>query len=78
MAWRKVEDEVIILNLQNSIYYSLNETGAAVWESLGSGTELDEIAARISREYGAPLPAVRKDVEEIVSQLRKEKLLIGA
>ena len=77
-AWRKIEDEVIILNLQNSIYYSLNDTGAAVWAKLGEGTSADEIAAEISREYGAPLPTVRADVEEIIANLRKEKLLIAA
>ncbi|MFI5349400.1 MAG: PqqD family protein [Elusimicrobiota bacterium] len=77
-AWRKIDEEVIILNVDNSVYYSLNETGAAVWEKLGAGTAPDEIAAEISREYGAALPSVEKDVAEIISNLRKEKLLIDA
>jgi len=75
VAWRKVDEEAVILNLKSSVYYSLNEVGTRIWELIGEGCELDEIVITIADEYDTSEKKVKKDVEKFIKQMKKEKLL---
>lgn len=43
--------EGVLLNLRNQRYYSLNETGVAIWKSLDQPRDAEEIARGLSREF---------------------------
>lgn len=75
VAWRKVEDEVVILNLETSVYYSLNETGSLVWELIGKGLSAEKIAEEVADVYKQSLKTVKKDVDDIIKKIRKEDLI---
>lgn len=75
LAWRRIEDEVVLLRLDTSAYYSLNGTGSRVWELLCEGRPPEKAAALLAREYGVPLPAALRDVAALVRDLRRQKLL---
>ena len=77
-AWRRVEDEIVILDLNTSLYYSLNEVGARVWELLNEGLAADDVVRRLTEEYDADEKAARKDVEALIKELSQEKLLVAA
>jgi hypothetical protein len=75
-AWRRVESEAIILDLNSSEYFSLNDTGARIWERLGAGASPDLIAEELCVEYSVEPEEASRDVAQIVARLVKEKLLI--
>jgi hypothetical protein len=75
VAWRKVEDEAVILDMDTAVYYSLQETGARIWELIGQGKSVQEIIQIIVEEYDAAEQEVRKDVDEIILKLKKEKII---
>ena len=77
-AWRRVENETIILDLNTSVYYSLNDTAAFVWEKLGPGATVPEIAAAMSAEFAVTTEKAAKDAREIVDDLLEQKLLLPA
>lgn len=77
-AWRKVGDETIILDLNSSVYYSLNETGSFVWEQLGNGEALPDVAEALTDEFEISADKAEKDAAELVDSLVKEKLLVAA
>jgi coenzyme PQQ synthesis protein D (PqqD) len=77
-AWRRVENESIILDLNSSVYYSLNDTGAFIWERLGAGDAASKVAAALSVEFDVKPEAAARDLDELVEKLCKEKLLIPA
>lgn len=78
VAWRKVDDEVVILDLETSVYYSLNETASDIWELIGKGLSEEDIAEEVADRYGQKPASVKKDVNALVKKLKKEKLITNA
>lgn len=74
-AWRRIEDESVVLDLKTSAYYSLNETAAMLWEALGEGLTPRQAAARLCEEFGEEPVTVERDVEAAVAELLSEKLI---
>jgi len=77
-AWRRVDEETIILDLNSSVYYSLNDTGSFIWEKLGEGAVPALIAGALSEEFDVKPEAAARDVDQLVERLRKEELLVAA
>ncbi len=74
-AWRQVDKEAVILDLESSDYFSLNEVGVLIWEKLGAGADLDEIAQAVCAEYDVEEAKAKKDASSLVSDLLKKKLI---
>lgn len=77
-AWRRVEEESIVLDLNTSVYYSLNDTASFIWERLGKGETLPVIAAALAEEFDVEEAEAAKDLDAVVASLRKDKLLVAA
>jgi hypothetical protein len=46
---RKFHDETILLDLAGGEYFSVDEVGSRVWEGLGEGKTVAEVAAALAR-----------------------------
>jgi hypothetical protein len=75
VAWRRVGEEVVLLDLGRRQYFSLNATGAEVWELLGRGLSEDAVTAELSDRYGRPARLIKRDVASLARSLRREGLL---
>lgn len=75
-AWRRIDEEAVVLDLRSSVYYSLNDTAARIWESLGEGLSGTDIVARIGAEYEADEATARKDVVDTLRLLLKDELIV--
>jgi len=75
VAWRRVEEEAVLLNVDSSDYYSLDPVAADIWERLGKGDTLQKAAARISKDYAVSEEKAAKDARSFVRDLVAEKLL---
>jgi hypothetical protein len=51
VAWREVADEVIILDLRTSMYWTLNGSASVLWMALAEGATLEELAQRLAEEF---------------------------
>ena len=78
VAWRRVDDEVLVLHLRTGYYYSLNETGARLWEELAAGTGFSSACAVLAREFAVEADAARADAEAVLAELCRENLLCPA
>ena len=76
VAWRRVAEEVVVLDLDTSVYYSFNHSGARIWELLAESLAPRQVAARVAEEYDEAAALVARDVEALLKQLRAEKLLV--
>lgn len=74
-AWRRIEEESVVLNLKSSVYYSLNETAAMIWEALGEDLTPEQAIERLCAEFDEKPEAVRRDVSSAVAELLKERLI---
>ncbi|MFI5347956.1 MAG: PqqD family protein [Elusimicrobiota bacterium] len=75
VSWRRVDGEVVILDLTTSAYFSLNEAGAMIWELLGEEDALDEIHDSVCGKFAVEAETARRDLEALVERLLIKKLL---
>ena len=68
-----LNDEVIIANLNDGIYYSIRGSGILIWQLLLAGHTLPSIESLFSEKYGA-IPTLAP----FLDRLLKENLLISA
>ena len=79
VAAKVIDGEAIIMNLSNGLYYSMDNVGAVVWELLGRGQSLDEIADVLTGLYRVERATAMVDVQRLVRELLDENLMtIGA
>jgi coenzyme PQQ synthesis protein D (PqqD) len=75
VACATVEDGAVVLHMGTKRYFSLNETGAAIWRLLEEDVPLGEIPARVSEQYDVTIDDARVSVEELVAALESSSLL---
>jgi len=77
VAFRFVDGEAILINTATSYYYSLNAVGAFLWRLLAEQSRaLAELVDAVSTEYGQAPEVVSKDVQNLLSDLRAEDLIV--
>ena len=73
-AFRRVRDEMALLNLDTGVYFGLDEVGARIWELLAEHGRLELVAQRMEAEYDAPADQLRTDLLHLVEELRAKGL----
>lgn len=74
-CFRVIDNEAVILNLHNSVYYSLNEVGARIWELCDGQHSISGIAGIICQEFEVEEEEVQRDIRELITDLEAEKLV---
>ena len=70
------ESEVVIINLDTGNYYSLEKTGALVWDWIENGAALEGIVAQLAQRGTVPAPQMIVAVEGFVAELVREQLIV--
>jgi hypothetical protein len=70
-----IDGEVIIVNLDSGSYYSLDQAGADLWESLAQGASLGHAVELLEHRYTAQPGAIANAVQALVAELLAENLL---
>ena len=69
------DNEGVLLHLATQYYYSLNETGLAIWKGVTDGMSLGDVATALRQEYEIEEAGAWQHVNDFVMHLRKMKLL---
>lgn len=72
------DDEVVIVNLDNGNYYSLDATGMQVWHLLESGAALAQIGAHLAAQTSGSPAEINEALTNFVNELLAEALLVPA
>jgi hypothetical protein len=72
---RLVGDETVLLDLESGIYFGLDGVGKRIWEKIGEGLTLGEVAEVIVSEYEVDEAQAQSDVIEFVTNLVERGLL---
>lgn len=75
VACASVEDGAVVLHMGTKRYFSLNETGAAIWQLLEGGVALSELPERLSERYEVAIEDARAAVDALLAELEEQKLL---
>lgn len=75
VSWRVIDGEAVILNLDNGLYYDLNETGTVIWEAIAEGKTFRQVLEELQRKYQLDDKRLEGDLKKIVRDLKKEGLI---
>ncbi len=72
---RRVDDEVVLVNLRTNRIFALNPTGARFWELLEAGADRTAIEETLRGEYEVSPPEITASIDALVEELRSERLV---
>lgn len=67
--WRMVGDSVVVMDLKNSAYFSVEGSVTAVWPRLEQGALLSDLANELAEEFDADPAQILADITAIVNDL---------
>jgi hypothetical protein len=70
-----LEDEAVILNLRDGIYYGLNPVGARIWNLLQETRKVSDIRDLIIEEYEVDPQRGEQDLLEILQEMSARGLI---
>ena len=81
IVFRKIGDEFILVPIRQDVgdlesIYTLNETGARIWEMIDGKTKVSEIMERLVEEFEVLPEETEKDLIEHLGQLEKIEAII--
>lgn len=72
---RSVGDELVLVDLDTERYFSLNATGATIWEQLSTGRSVGDALSELLAKFDVSEETARADVDELVEALVVSGLL---
>jgi len=77
VVMRRVDDELLMLNLANENYYGLNEVGARVMQLAETGISVAEAVAQLAGEFDVGTEQLEADVSGLARELLAAGLIEG-
>ena len=71
-----VEDEMVLLGMEDGIYYGLNPVGAFIWEQIKEPKNIHEGRDAILDEYDVGKDECEKDLLEFLKKLTQKGLIL--
>jgi len=72
VLWKKVDDEIVMVDPKKDDYSYLNSTATDIWVLIDKGVDSDEIIEILAAEYDMDVKAVKADVTKLLKELAKE------
>lgn len=78
---RKTGNEYVLVPIANNIadmnsVFTLNDTGAFIWELIDGKRDIEEIISELIKEYETDEPSAREDVLSFLEKTRKYLIII--
>ena len=73
---RRVEDELVLVQLDRNNIYALNRTGSRLWELIAEGRSRSEARSKMLEEFDVPKAELEREVDDLLDNLVREGLLL--
>ena len=70
-----VDDGTVVLNMRTRRYYSLNETGAVIWQMLENDGATQDVIAQLVARYDVDEATATDTVTRLLDELTAEALI---
>lgn len=75
VAWRQIEDEVVLLDLRDSMYLSTNAAATLLWRRLDEGTTQADLTRELAETFEISPEAASSDVRDFLETCRRRGFL---
>jgi hypothetical protein len=77
VVYEAFDDEIVIINLDNGNYYSLDGAGGDIWSLIESGANVSEIVEGVVGRYeGSNSSDLESAVNQSIAELEEEDLIV--
>ena len=73
---QKASNDLLLFNIDDGNYYSLNEIGSRIWELCDGNHSVSQLVAVLAAEYDTTNEDLEKDVAELLETLQSGKLIV--
>jgi hypothetical protein len=77
LTWHVAGDDVVVLDLEGSVYLKLNGSARVLWERLARSSTETELADALVDTFGIDPERAAADVATFVADLRRRGLLVA-
>ncbi len=77
-AFESFDDEVVVLDIVQGTYFTLNGWIVEAWPALRAAQPLAAIAAEVARHHGRPGEEIAAELEAVVGELTAAGILVAA
>ena len=77
VAWRRIDDETFVINLEKRVMYALNDSGSHIWSLLEEGHDLHTIVTSVAASFKkiGTAPDLEFSVYTFLRQLKNLELI---
>ena len=75
IAWQNIDDDVVVIDLRNSDYFSLNESAATLWPLLAEGAREPDLVEALVAQYDIDRGTAERDVAALLGDLRARQIV---
>lgn len=75
VMFRELDGEAVLLNLQNEMYYGLDEVGTRMWQLLTTSDSVQAAMNTMMEEFDVTPDVLEKDVARMIKELQEHGLL---
>jgi hypothetical protein len=72
---QRIDDGIILLNLNTNSFYKLNRTGSRFWELLCAGNRVPAIEQQILAEFDIEAVELRHEIDALLADLSEKALV---
>ena len=72
---KRVDDEIVLVNMETNRIYELNRTAASLWDLLGPGATPAELSERMAEDFDIEKERLESEVDQVLKQLAAERLI---
>ena len=73
--FRELAGEAVLLNLQNEMYYGLDEVGTRMWQLLTTSDSVQAAIDTMLKEFDVTPETLEQDVTKMINELQEQGLL---
>lgn len=75
-TWAGLDGEIVILDMENGLYFGLNKVGSAIWKLIEQQKTSSAIIASLLRSYSVDQATAVKEVSSLMSELEAKGLIL--
>lgn len=72
-----IDGEVVLVNLENGSYYSIDRVGAVVWDYVEKGLSSSQIVTAIAAQYDGEQADIAAGIQQLFEDLQVEQLIVA-
>ena len=76
-AETRIDDEIVIMNLANGDFFSLQDSAAAIWDLLDGTRNRAAVLTALARDFEASEGELEADLDTFLGELRAAGLVTG-